>query len=65
MAGFTHPGLFKIDPSTGNLIKGVAAGELQEWLPNGSTWEMEVVLNPDMKWNNGTPISSEDVVFLF
>ena len=36
---------------------------VQEWLPNGNTWEMEVVLNPDMKWNNGTPISSEDVVF--
>lgn len=65
VAGFTHPGLFKIDPSTGNLIKGVAAGEIQEWLPNGEIWEMEVVLNPDTKWNNGTPISSEDVVFSF
>ena len=36
---------------------------VQEWLQNGNTWEMEVVLNSDMKWNNGTPISSEDVVF--
>jgi hypothetical protein len=63
VAGFTHPGLFKIDPNTGNLIKAVAASDLQEWLPNGNTWEMDVVLNPDMKWNNGTPISSEDVVF--
>ena len=27
LTGFTHPGLFKIDPYTGNLIKAVAAGE--------------------------------------
>jgi hypothetical protein len=65
VAGFTHPGLFKIDPSTGNLINVVAAAELQEWQPKGNTWEIEVALNPDMKWNNGTPISSEDVVFSF
>ena len=63
VAGFTHPGLFKIEPYTGNLIKAVAAGDVQEWLPNGNTWEMEVVLNSEMKWNNGTPISAEDVVF--
>jgi hypothetical protein len=65
LAGFTHPGLFKIDPSTGNIIKGVAASELLEWLPNGNTWEVEVALNPEINWNNGTPITAEDVIFSF
>ncbi len=65
VAGFTHPGLFKIDPTTGNIIKGIAASELLEWLPNGDTWEMEVSLNPEINWNNGTPITAEDVDFSF
>ena len=65
LAGFTHPGLFKIDPSTGNIKKGVAASELLEWLPNGSTWEAEVALEPEINWNNGTPITADDVAFSY
>lgn len=52
------------------LYNPVEGGAYTPWLATGYEWSDDLLtltftMNPDAKWNDGTPLTAEDVVFTF
>ena len=61
--GFTHPGLYRIDPQTGNLVASLGESDFQGWQQNGDHWEIHLRLKPNLTWSDGKILSPEDILF--
>lgn len=59
-------GVFMYEPL---FLYNMATGELEPWLGENITWvdntTIEITLREDIYWNDGKPITAEDVVFSY
>lgn len=62
--GPTKPALFTSNSSLGVLSPELAADHAEP-IEGGGGWMVEVDLTEDLRWSDGTPITSADVVFTF
>lgn len=60
-----HPGLFKLDPATGNLQPVIAINPLADWTSDQARMTRIVTIHSDLAWSNGSKLTADDVVFSF
>ncbi|MDG2990315.1 ABC transporter substrate-binding protein [Candidatus Synechococcus calcipolaris G9] len=59
--GYIYEGLLRENGVTGELEPGLA----ESWQVNPETLEITFTLQPGLKWSDGEPLTSEDVVFTY
>lgn len=60
---FLHPGLFRMDPVSGKSVQWIANDDELVWVNSGSNWTTKVSLDRSVQWNNGKPLTADDIVF--
>lgn len=60
-----HPGLYKLDPRSGDLQPVLAAASAVNWEGQNGVWTLPVQLKPGASWSDGSPITTSDILFSF
>jgi len=60
-----HPGLFKPNPGSENLIPVIASSPAVEWTKTNEGVEGVVEIKPDIRWSDGSFLTSDDILYSF
>ncbi len=58
-----YPRLYDFAPQDGALIPRLAAGQPSPFLQEGNFFTATVALRPDLRWDDGSPLTAADIAF--
>src|SRR5512142_1596708 len=64
VSGFMFPGLLGTNPKTQSFEKGVPGSLAKDWTVSADGKTITYKMRDDMKWSDGTAITSKDFAFL-